>query len=147
MSIKTFNCYACRTETPEAFGHEHHKIPQAAGGTDKDIVLLCSGCHNYSHSVAYAVLNPKRRNEIDNLLLYFKDEDTRARIAELAYTVAKEMTLKADGGKVIEGEEKQVFFHLDRNDYLKLLFAAKDRRMSVVNYVKGIVLEHLERNL
>jgi hypothetical protein len=147
MSTGTFNCYACTTETPKAFGHEHHKIPQSAGGTDKDIVLLCSGCHAQIHAVSYAVLNPKRHKEVEELLLYFKDEGTRSRIAELSYTVAKEMTLKADGSKFIEGEEKTVAFTMEKQDYLKLLFAAKDRRMSVVNFVKGIVLQHLERNL
>jgi hypothetical protein len=144
---KTFNCYACQVETPDAFGHQHHKIPQSAGGTDKDIVLLCSGCHAQIHAVAYAVLNPKRHKEIDELLLYFKDEGTRSRIAELAYTVAKELTLKADGGKILENEEKTVQFVMKKQDYLKLLFAAKDHRLSVQNFVLGIVLQHLERNL
>jgi len=143
----SFLCYACRKDTPDAFGHQHHKVPQAAGGTDKDIVLLCNGCHPQIHSVAYAVLNPKRKKEIDEMLLYFKDEGTRSRIAELAYVAAKEMTLKADGGKILEDEEKTVQFVMKKQDYLRLLFAAKDHRLSVQNYVTGIVLQHLERNL
>ena len=146
--MSNFICYACSQETPDAFKHEHHKVPLAAGGTDKDLVSICASCHTSTHSIAYMVLNPKRTHEIDETLLYYKSADTRKKIAELAYTVAREMTLKSEAGtKNLEAEEKTVTFTTDKQQYLKILFAAKDRRMSVANFVKMVVLQQVEKLL
>ena len=47
-------CYICKENTPIALCHQHHKIPQAAGGKDHptNLLWLCGGCHMNMHRVA-----------------------------------------------------------------------------------------------
>jgi hypothetical protein len=145
--METVSCYCCPMGniTPKSFAHQHHKIPQAAGGTDKDLVWLCAGCHAYTHSIAYMILNPKRTKDVSSALLFFKDPLQQKRIAELANLVAQEMAMKADGLKDLEDLEKPVSFTLRKEDYLKLMFAAKDSRISISDFAKQAVLTLLTK--
>lgn len=144
--MKTFVCQVCDTQTPDAFLHKHHQKPQAAGGTDKDIINICSSCHQRIHSLAYMLMNPKRKPEVEGVLqLYFPNHNTRKKIINLANIVALEMSARADKG-LISGEEKQVMFTLDSDSYYKLLVSAKDKRIAVTNHAKAIIMEWLRKN-
>ena len=144
---KVFNCYACRKEYPTAFGHQHHLIPQAAGGTDKDIVWLDSGCHAMAHSLAYMVMNPKRITELDQALTHFTDEDHRQKMAELANTVAQEMLAKSEGDKMGIVVKKKVLIELEETEHLRYLTMARDRRMSIVNFFIALARRESEKEL
>ena len=146
--MKTFSCSACEAETPECFKHEHHEIPQAAGGTDKDIILVCSSCHTRIHSLAYMLLNPKKMHEVEGVLAIAYDSYTvRRRVISLADTVAKEMAAKADSDPLLDNGDRSIQIVVDKDYYYTLLFAAKDRRLSVANLCKKLIIEGMDRIL
>jgi hypothetical protein len=143
----SFICYACGDVKALAHRDEHHRIPQSAGGTDADKIDLCKMCHQGLHALAYAFKNPKRKGEIDHILSAWARQETKAKIAELAMFVVKAEVAKADTPENFEDEEKTITFPLTKKEYLKILFAAKDRRVSVSNFVKDIVLKQVEKLL
>jgi len=145
--MENFLCYACETDTPRAFGHKHHVIPQSAGGTEKDIVFICAACHSYLHSIAYALLNPKRHHEVDQLLMYYKDDNARRKIATLANTAAEEMMNRTEKADMLEDVPIKVVIEVTRSLHTQLSFAAKDKRKSMSSYVLAAIQEKLAREI
>lgn len=98
--MQTFTCEICLRIYPVALHHEHHKIPQSLGGPDTpdNIANLCQTDHQSLHTIAFMMINAKRRHEIDPTLisLYPHDGDTRRRLTEFAQLVAREMVLKKE---------------------------------------------------
>ena len=97
---------------PVSLHHEHHKIPQALGGPDTpdNLADLCLTDHQSLHLIAFMLINPKRKHEIDPTLitLYPNDSDTRRRLIEFANLVAKEIVLKKEIRKEKSEEIKTV---------------------------------------
>ena len=144
--MNTFICSACSTETPLCFKHDHHEIPQAAGGTDKDIIAICSSCHTRIHSLAYMLLNPKRMHEVEGVLeLAYDSYTARRRVISLADTVAKEMAAKADEDPELNNGDRSIQITVNKDFYYKLLFAAKDRRLSVTKLCKGFIVDGIDK--
>ena len=132
---------------PERLMDKHHKIPQAAGGTDKDLVWLSKGAHQNLHMIAHAILNPKRQHEVEALIKasYPTDHEAQERLAELASLVARYMHQKADSGEFYEGEQKMLQCEVDTDTWQRIFFAAKDRKLSLAAWTKEAVLEKLNK--
>ena len=113
--MRSFTCEICQDTYPDALVNEHHKVPKSLGGSDTpdNLVLLCSGCHQSLHSVAFMIANPKRRHEIDPALcaLFPGDMQKRKKLLEFASLVAKEMVLRKEIKKS-PTEEIQVILEL-----------------------------------
>jgi HNH endonuclease len=110
--MKSFICAICDKPFPESLKHEHHKIPKSLGGPDTpdNIAKLCSADHMHLHAVAYMLVNPKRRHEVDPTVLSIFPNDPAAirRLLEFANLVAKEMFLKKDIRKPQNAEMRTI---------------------------------------
>jgi len=135
-----FVCYACSQRLPISLRNKHHKIPQAAGGGDKDIVDLCLSDHHALHAVANIIRNPKRGLELEPILATFKEnKDHRTRILELASLVNKYMLLKADNMLDLGDDLKMITFEIPAKLYSGLVMLAKDRKLSISDYCKILI--------
>lgn len=98
--MQGFICGICGGTFPDSLKNEHHRVPKSLGGSDdpSNIALLCSGDHQSLHAVAYMIVNPKRRHEVDPAVCALFPSDLRARrkLLELASLVAKEMALRKE---------------------------------------------------
>ena len=98
--MKSFICEICTSTYPASLVNEHHKVPKSLGGSDTsdNLALLCSGCHQGLHSLAYMIVNPKRRQEIDPSVcaLFPQELQARKKILEFASLVGKEMALRKE---------------------------------------------------
>lgn len=98
--MRSFNCKICKQDYPEALHHEHHIIPRALGGTNdpNNLADLCQADHDLLHAVAYMLVNPKRRHEIEPTLnsMYPNDRETQRKVLEYANYAAREMALKKE---------------------------------------------------
>lgn len=101
--METFRCEICQKSYPISLMDEHHRIPKALGGPDTpaNIAKLYKGCHQNLHTVAYILINPKRKAELDATLfsIFPTDEGARRRLLGFAVQVAKEMSLKKETKK------------------------------------------------
>lgn len=96
--MTTITCYVCHSTVPMELAHEHHRRPQAAGGTDADVINLCSGCHDNLHRVATMMMNPKRAGQVEDVVkMAYGSEGGRRRLLELARLVVQWMVRKRDG--------------------------------------------------
>lgn len=96
--LQVTTCKVCQDQIPEPFAHDHHEIPQAAGGAGSPIAQLCGGCHDNLHRVAEMVMSPKRAGLVeDSLAIMYPNTDARDRLMALAQAVVEYMTMKADG--------------------------------------------------
>lgn len=109
-------CHVCVTSVPREFAHEHHERPQAAGGTDEDIIFLCSGCHNNVHQIANMLMGPKAGQAeatIKSFSLYAASLHSQRRCMQLAMEVVKWLQLKRAGQlKSDENEDVEVVMFL-----------------------------------
>ncbi len=96
--MQTFDCDICRKRTPTQFKHDHHVRPQAAGGTDADLVRICAGCHNNLHRLETLLSGPKAGTARDVAAVFYAN-DTAAQQRVLAYAAeaAKWMHAKHAG--------------------------------------------------
>ena len=110
--MQTFICEICQKRFPTDFLHEHHKIPKSLGGSDdkSNIAMLCHSDHNNLHTIAYAMINPKRQHNVDVLVtsIFPTDPNARGRLVNLSMLVAREMSLK----KEIKKEDDAVVLHI-----------------------------------
>lgn len=98
--MQSFKCEICQQNYPAALHNEHHKIPKALGGSDESSNLsdLCQQDHDLLHTIAYMLINPKRRQEIEPTLnsVYPNDRVTQRKVLEFANLAAREMALKKE---------------------------------------------------
>lgn len=110
--MKTFRCEVCLKPFPESLKHEHHKIPKSLGGRDtpENMAKLCNADHMHLHAIAYMMINPKRKAEIEPTVRAIFGPDTGAirRLMELSQQVAKEMFLKKEIRKDAAAEIRTV---------------------------------------
>jgi hypothetical protein len=108
---------------PEALHHLHHKIPKALGGSDDptNMVNLCQTDHQLLHTLAYMLINQKRKHEVEPTLqsIYPGDLIRQKKVMEFAAYVAKEMALKKEIRKDAD-QESRVSVELPQL-YLELL--------------------------
>lgn len=152
--MQAFACEICADPYPVSLLNEHHKKPQALGGTDhpSNIAKLCAGCHQALHSIAHMMVNPKRRHEIDAaaVALFPQDQNARTRLLRLASLVARELVLKKEIRKPPR-EELKIMVTLPSR-YLELIKQAgmdmpnrHGRRAGVSRVLRHVVAEFLMR--
>jgi hypothetical protein len=111
-TVEGFNCQICRLPYPESLKHEHHKKPKALGGSDDSAnrADLCHTCHNNLHLLAYILLNPKRKQELEPTLNSIFPGKPELQREILAYSkfVAMEMALKKETKKEPDQEVRAV---------------------------------------
>lgn len=121
--MKSFLCQICRRNFPEALRHEHHKVPKALGGRDTpdNLAELCNADHMHLHAIAYMLINPKRRHEVEPVAASIHPNDPAAirRLLEFAQLVAREMVLRKEIRKEA-GQEIRAVVELPAR-YMELL--------------------------
>lgn len=149
-----FKCEICGENFPTALHHEHHKVPKSLGGSDEKSNLsdLCSSCHQHLHTVAFMIVNPKRRHEIDPTLIaiFGAEQNKKIKLVEFSKLVAKEMLLKKEIRKDSDSDSRTVVDLPSR--YMELLRLsgydsphANGRKAGVNRIIKKIVAEYLIR--
>ena len=143
-----FTCYICGAKKPLDFVNEHHKVPKSLGGTDApdNKVNLCSGCHQETHTVARMMRNPKRVGEVRTAIqMAFPGPQAQKRCIELAQLECRSRAAKRAEVAADMEREIGVSLKLKRpyRDGLQLI--ARDRRMSMANYVRKIIEEHIRK--
>lgn len=152
--VEFFVCEICQKRFPESLNHEHHKIPKSLGGSDEpqNIAQLDNACHNNLHAVAYMIVNPKRRGEIEPTLnsIFPNDPNSRKRMLILSQLVAKEMLLKKEIRKEPAAEVRTMLELPAR--YLELIRLAgydqphqNGKRAGVNRVIRQAVAEFLTR--
>ena len=120
----------------------HHIIPQAAGGSAGPVINICAQCHDGIHQCAIKVLAGKsaEANYIADSMFVNK---------KLAYDLIQSIvqsTLKKREGQVSENDfdyKLLLVFSGSAKKYLKIL--AKDSKMSIVNYVTGLIIREIKK--
>ena len=149
-----FNCEICAKKFPMSLHHEHHKIPKSLGGSDEksNLADLCSSCHQHLHAVAFMIVNPNRRQEIEPTLIaiFGADQDARRRMLQFSQMVAKEMILRKEIRKE-QSQELRTVVELPSR-YVELLRLsgydqphASGRKAGVSRVIRKIVAEFLIR--
>lgn len=96
--METFDCDICRKRVPVQFKHDHHVRPQAAGGTDVDIIRICAGCHNNIHRLENLLAGPKAGTAKDVAAVFYdNDPGAQQRALRFAAEAAKWMHAKRAG--------------------------------------------------
>ena len=150
----SFACEFCADTYPVGLLNEHHRKPQSLGGSDdqSNIANLCSGCHQGLHSIAFMMVNPKRRHEVDAaaISLFPEDAQARQRLLRLTVMVAREMVLKKEIRKP-PNEEIKVMITLPSR-YLELIKQAgmdmpsrTGKRAGVSRVMRRVVADFLTR--
>jgi hypothetical protein len=143
-----FVCYICHAEKSRDFVHKHHKVPKSLGGSDApdNLLDLCSGCHADMHTLARMMKNPKRVGEVRTALQsMFPDGGMQGRCLELATLANRSTVMSAEQQVVDEEREIQVGLKLKKpyRDALQLI--ARDRKLSMANYTRKIIEDHIRR--
>jgi hypothetical protein len=143
-----FVCYICHAQKSVDFVHKHHKVPKSLGGSDlpDNLLELCSGCHADMHTLARMMRNPKRVGEVRSAVQsMFPQGDVQARCVELA-NLANRSTVMSAGQKALDADrEIGVGLKLKKpyRDALQLI--ARDRGLSMANYTRKIIEDHIRR--
>lgn len=110
--MKSFVCAIHKTTFPESLSHEHHVKPKSLGGSDDSAnkKLLCHSCHNNLHLIAYMLVNPKRKQEVEPTLtsIFPGRQDLQKELLSYARFVALEMSLKKETKKDPDQEVRAV---------------------------------------
>ncbi len=121
-------CKVCLQNIPEPFKHDHHEIPQAAGGVGGPVAALCAGCHENLHRVADMIQSPKRSGLVeDSIKIMYPDLGARERLMQLANAVVEYMTMKADG-KIDLNQPMRVMIELPPQVKLAAQMIANEHR-------------------
>ncbi len=128
------------------FVNEHHKVPKSLGGknTPDNLVKLCPGCHQSMHTIARMMRNPKRVGEVRTALqITFPGPQAQTRCVELAQLECRSRALKRAEVEADTEREIGVGLKLKRpyRDALQLI--ARDRKLSMANYTRKIMEEHI----
>jgi hypothetical protein len=98
--MRGFICQICKDQYPESLHHSHHKIPKSLGGADtpENMVDLCQTDHQLLHTIAYMLINNKRKHEVEPTLasIYPGEIQIQKMVLEYAGFVAREMALKKE---------------------------------------------------
>lgn len=91
-------CQICKKLLPQTFIVRHHVRPQAVGGTKKDEINLCGGCHDNLHRVTDLIINQKINEAADAVTLAYSDNpQAREAIIKYAKIAAYWFSTKRDG--------------------------------------------------
>ena len=149
-----FVCYLCEEQYPTEFKNDHHKIPQAAGGDDKDIVHLCSGCHQTLHAIANVMKNPTKTGLVDDFIIrYFETPEQQVRCRDLAVLIVKYLSFKQEGLLDLSQVMITVPVPLSHIYHAALRTLANEhrdpdtgrRKMGMANYLSRLVKDHLQK--
>lgn len=124
----TFSCRLCSNSFHVDLKNEHHKVPQAFGGTDdyENLITLCPTCHQTLHRIAEMWFNPKRQGKMEYTMLSYATNNCPnnsnalsflRELVQCAYTAEYEYKK----GNVVEYSEDQISFVLPQK--YKKLFA------------------------
>ena len=126
--------------------NKHHKVPKSLGGRDTrdNLIELCPGCHQEMHVIARMMRNPKRVGEVRTALqIAFPGPVAQQRCVELAQLECRSKVLRRAEVEADPDREIGVGLKLKRpyRDALQLI--ARDRKLSMANYTRKIIEEHV----
>lgn len=136
------SCYVCPWAGSERLAHEHHIVPQAAGGSDDptNLIWLCAGCHHNIHAIGYALQHRRRAEAIDLLNQTYTHPPMRKRVHDLAVTAAQELAQNRE-----KPSSHKVLLELTHTEFLAVQALAREQRVSVVNLCLGLVRATVRR--
>lgn len=137
-------CYICKKVVPYNLKVPHHKIPQCAGGGDKDIVYLHSGCHDDMHKVANMLLHGKDSSAQETAAAaYPYSMQKQQRMLELAQLVAKSYRGKKEGLISVKEHKMEVKITLTPEQRIALFTLAKDSKLSIRKFITSLVKKEI----
>jgi hypothetical protein len=143
-------CKVCGDAVPAVFEHQHHEIPQAAGGSDGPLASLCAGCHATLHRVADMLMSKRAGLADDAAKIAYPDPAVRERLFDLANMVVEYMTLKRDG-QVESDQPIKVMIELPREVKFAAQILANDhkgptgRRLGLAPFITALVKQEVYR--
>lgn len=150
MEVGQVVCYVHGTPFPRASCHEHHEMPQAAGGSDDpaNLTFVCANCHNMIHRIA-DLLRANRKGFGADIALQYSPNDLsmRDRLLRLAEYAAASMQ-SVDDGETPGATDQVIQVVLPRAIYerFKILVGdhrANGRKVSIQSYMQNMVLKEL----
>jgi hypothetical protein len=144
-------CKVCQNDIAEAFAHDHHERPQAAGGGPADEAKLCAGCHANVHAIANMLASKTRAGLAEDAVKqHYKDPEAQRRAFKLATLVVEWMRMRNEG--LVDpdpNKEVRMVLHLPMKAKLALKALAQDRRhtsgrsVGLESYARAILLDHV----
>ena len=123
--------------------NEHHIIPQATGGSMGPTVNICALCHDALHQCSIKVLagNTVEANHIaDNIFVNKK-------LAQELIQSIIQATLRKKEGQVSEKDfNYKLILALPGNSKKYLKIMAKERKLSIVNFIMKLILQEIKKN-
>jgi len=153
MSFQVLRCGGCQEPVTTRTSHEHHLIPQAAGGRFGPKTRLCAQCHTLVHHLGRALRMGTFQDMLDQVRVQHQDGATVNRLVEMARIEAREMEAKQRGLKQLDPNERvRVSFELTRAQAGQLARLARDlvdpatgRTKGVRKYLEALVVSHLRQ--
>ncbi len=150
MGVLPVVCAGCRVMTTAALSHEHHVIPQAAGGTAGPTERICADCHGAVHRVAEKVRAGRLPEILDDLRIRYPDVAVQRRLIELGTIAAREL----DQPAMAATGEVRVTFSLPRGTLQRLRVLAASfrspdtgRRLGVAGLLRRWVIGMVDREV
>lgn len=144
-----FRCACCVNSFPAFYRHEHHRIPQSAGGPDtpENLLELCPGCHDALHKVAYKLLGKANVAMVkDTLGFIFKDNlKAQQTCLELAIYVRDSMVKAREEG-LDPNHIVTVATSLQKKHKDVFAICCQDARVSQEAYLRMLILHDLKRH-
>ena len=143
-----FICHICESEFFIEFVNKHHKIPKSLGGDDSssNLLDLCAGCHQFLHTVARMMRNPKKVGEVRTAVQkLFPIPRSQAKCLELARLECESKILQRNAVQADKEREIGIGLRLSAlyRDALQLI--ARDRKLSMADYTRKIMEEHIRK--
>lgn len=152
MSTEFVVCYIEGRRYPKASCHVHHLKPRHAGGGDQseNLVYLSANAHQMVHRAAQMIKAGKVGHANDLAMAAYPSPAPRHRFMEVVQTEIVES--KAASESNTGRDHVVVEVSIPRADYAKLKLlvsekSVKGRKVSISDYVKNLVLSHVNRSI
>jgi hypothetical protein len=132
-------CKICQKQFPREFIVKHHVKPQAAGGTDKDIIFICSGCHDNLHAIVRMLLGGKGGRAITVIDSTYNTEKSKKNIIKYSKLTAKYIRMRQEG--IIKGDTVIVEAEIPLTDKEARMFKilVKERKTSKKAFLTKLI--------
>jgi hypothetical protein len=152
MGTEFVLCYIEGKRYPKASCHVHHLRPRHAGGGDQreNLVYLSANAHQMVHRAAQMLKAGKVGHANDLAMAAYPSPAQRQRFMEVVQTEVSESKAAVESNTGSASIVVEV--PIPRNEYAKLKMlvtekSVKGRKISISDYVKNLVLAHVNRSI
>lgn len=145
----SFLCLCCGNVYPDLLRNEHHVHPLEYGGKDisQNIVVLCAGCHQLLHYLAYKkVKNQDTESSIYEYLKTIGCPDIKnyaSHLSDYVGIIASKYILHKQGIITSEKKDKRVQLYLPQDIKELLRIDGKASGFGLEKNIQVILIRHL----